>query len=281
MGLDLEEQEQPASPAAMLKARAIRHREKAGLSLRAASGKLGFPHSYLSRVESGAQLPSEALVKAMDDLYETDDLFVDMRAVAVAAAAEAPKYGHQVLEAEQRAARIQVFNASVIPGLLQAESYTTALYTESMPGRDAEHIAFLVAKRAHRREVLDGPKPPLYWAIVDEAALRRPVGGSAVMAEQMRHILRLIEGNSAVKLQVVPFASGVHPLLGGSLSVLTLRDGATFAYVESFATGVSIETPEEVAELSTLLDIARTKALNTRASVGLLNECLKEYEDDC
>ncbi|WEH29072.1 helix-turn-helix transcriptional regulator [Streptomyces sp. AM 3-1-1] len=282
MGLDLEENEQPASPAALLKTRAERCRTQAGLTLRAASEKLGFPHSYISRVESGERLPSEALAESMDEYYGTDGLFVDLRAVAVAAAAEAPKYGHQVLESEKRAARIQVFNASVVPGLLQAESYTTALYTESMPGKDAEHIAFLVAKRAHRREVLEGDKPPLYWAIVDEAALRRPVGGPAVMAEQIRHILRLVGKNTgAVKIQVVPFSSGVHPLLGGSLSLLALRDGASFAYVEAFASGVSVETPEDVAELATLLDIARTRALDTGATLDLLNEYLREYDHDC
>ncbi|MDJ0461984.1 helix-turn-helix transcriptional regulator [Streptomyces sp. H27-C3] len=264
----------------MLAARAKRARKRSGLTFRALAEKLGFPHTYLSRVESGEQLPSAALAETMDAFYETDGLFSDLAAVARAMAAETPKWGHKVLEAEKRAGRIQTFNSSVVPGLLQIEPYTTALYVESMPGKDAENIALQVAKRAHRRAVLDSAQPPLYWAIMDEAALRRPVGGPSVMAEQIRHILQMIESKSAVQVQVAPFSRGVHPLMGGSLSLLTLRDGATFAYVESFASGVSVETPADVLELTTLLDIARSQALDGGESVSLLNAYLKEYEDD-
>ncbi|MBW1600664.1 helix-turn-helix domain-containing protein [Streptomyces sp. JJ66] len=280
MELEPEENEGTASPAGMLAARAKRARLQAGLSLRGLAEKLGYPHTYLSRVESGEQLPSVTLAEAMDDFYGMDGLIRDLLALAVALAAETPKWGHKVLEAEKRAARIQTFNSSVVPGLLQIESYTSALYTETMPGKDAENIALQVAKRAHRRAVLDSAKPPLYWAIMDESALRRPVGGPAVIAEQIRHILQVIESKSGVQVQVLPFASGVHPLLGGSLSLLTLQDGASFAYVESFASGVSLETPADVVELATLMDVARSKALDSEESVTVFREYLKEYEND-
>ncbi|MFD7611015.1 helix-turn-helix domain-containing protein [Streptomyces sp. NPDC059828] len=282
MELEPEEDEKPGSPAQMLAKRAKKARKQyggTGLALRALGTKLGFPHSYLARVESGEQLPSLALAETMDDFYETDGLFTDLLALTLAVSAETPKWGHKVLEAEKRAGRIQTFNSSVVPGLLQTEAYTTALYTESMPGKDAENITLQVAKRAHRRAVLDSAVPPLYWAIMDEAALRRPVGGAAVMADQIRHILKMTETKSNVQVQVLPFSRGVHPLLGGSLSLLTLRDGATFAYVESFASGVSVESPADVLELATLLDIARSKALDSGESVSLFREYLKEYED--
>lgn len=278
MELEPEEDAMPATPAGMLATRAARARAKAGLSLRALAEKLGYPHTYLSRVERGEQLPSEALADALDDFYGTDGLFTDLLVVAVAA--EVPVYGRKVLEEEKRAARIQTFNSSVVPGLLQTEPYTSALFTESMPGKDAEKVALQVAMRSHRRAVLDSATPPLYWAIMDEAALRRPVGGPAIMAAQIRHILDVIEKNSAVRVQALPFSRGVHPLLGGSLSLLTLRDGVTFAYVESFASGTSVDTPADVLELTTLLDIARSKALDSRESVPLFHKYLKEYEDD-
>ncbi|MFE7120943.1 helix-turn-helix domain-containing protein [Streptomyces sp. NPDC057654] len=268
----------PASPAGMLANRAARARAKTGLSLRGLAEKLGYPHTYLSRVERGEQLPSAALAEALDDFYGTDGLFSDLLAVAIAA--EVPVYGRKVLDEEKRAARIQTFNSSVVPGLLQTEAYTSALFVESMPGKDAEKVALQVNARVHRREVLESQTPPLYWAIMDEAALRRPVGGPAIMAEQIRHTLDVIEKNSAVRIQVLPFSRGVHPLLGGSLSLLTRRDGVTFAYVESFASGTSVDAPADVLELTTLLDIARSKALDTRESVALLHRYLKEYEDD-
>lgn len=278
MELEPEEDAMPATPAGMLATRAARARAKKGLSLRALAEKLGYPHTYLSRVERGEQLPSEALAEALDDFYGTEGLFTDLLIVAVAA--EVPVYGRKVLEEEKRAARIQTFNSSVIPGLLQTENYAYALFTESMPSKDAEQVALQVVTRSHRRAVLDSATPPLYWAIMDEAALRRPVGGPAVMAEQIRHVVDVIEKNSAVRVQVLPFSCGVHPLMGGSLSLLTLRDGVTFAYVESFASGTSVDTPARVLELTTRLDIARSKALDSGESVSLLHTYLKEYEDD-
>ncbi|WEV27930.1 helix-turn-helix transcriptional regulator [Streptomyces sp. 71268] len=278
MELDSEADAIPASPAEMLAHRAARARAKVGLSLRALAEKVGYPHTYLSRVERGEQLPSVALAEALDDFYGTDGLITELLTVAVAA--EGPVYGRKVLEEEKRAARIQTFNSSVVPGLLQVEPYTSALFVESMPGKDAEKVALQVASRMHRRAVLESPAPPLYWAIMDEAALRRPVGNSAIMAEQVRHILDVVQHNSTVRVQVLPFSRGVHPLLGGSLSLLTLRNGLTFAYVESFATGTSVDTPADVLELTTLLDIARSKALDSKESVVLLRRYLEEYEND-
>ncbi|PJT50377.1 DNA-binding protein, partial [Streptomyces albidoflavus] len=94
------------------------------------------------------------------------------------------------------------------------------------------------------------------------------------------HIVNMIENNSSVCVQVLPFARGVHPLQGGSLTLLTLRDGLTFAYVESFASGRVVDSPAEVLELTTLLDIARSKALDSRESLAMLHKYLKEYEND-
>ncbi|MFB6905206.1 helix-turn-helix domain-containing protein [Streptomyces bacillaris] len=277
--LDPEEGVKPGSPAVMLALRARKARQKTGKPIRAVATKLGYSHTYLGRVETGEQIPSEQLAQDMDDFYGTDGLFGDLRALAHAAAAETPKWGRRVLEAEKRAARIQTFNSSVIPGLLQVQPYTMALFTESMPGRDAENIASQATKRSHRRAVLNSASPPLYWAIIDEAALRRPVGGRQVMAEQIRHILHIIESSSAVHVQVLPFAEGVHPLLGGSLSLLTLRGGSQFAYIESFASGVSVKSPAGVMELATLMDLAKSKALDNEKSNALFRKYLGEYED--
>ncbi|WHM37400.1 helix-turn-helix transcriptional regulator [Streptomyces sp. BPTC-684] len=268
----------PATPAALLASRAARARRNSGLSLRLLGEKVGYPHTYLSRVERGEQLPSVQLAEALDEFYELDGLMAELLVVVMSG--EVPTYGQKVLDVETRAARIQTFNSSVIPGLLQIETYTSALFKESMPGKDAEKVALLVAKRMHRRAVLETKTPPFYWAIVDEAAFRRPIGGPAIMSEQIRHIADTIEANSNVRVQVLPFKHGVHPLLGGSLSLLTLRDGLTFAYVESFASGTSIEDPAEVLELTTLFDIARERALDSGASLVLMRKYLKEYEDE-
>ncbi|GAB7074810.1 helix-turn-helix domain-containing protein [Streptomyces sp. S5] len=278
MELEPDEDAKPATPAGLLARRVARLRKRSGLSVRLLAEKVGYPYSYVGRVERGEQLPSEALAAALDEFFDTDSILGEMLVVAVEA--EVPVYGRKVLEQERHAARIQTFNSSVVPGLLQTEAYTTALFTESMPGKDAENVALQVTARAHRQVVLASDQPPLYWAIIDESALRRPVGGSAVMAGQIRHIVNMIENNSSVCVQVLPFARGVHPLQGGSLTLLTLRDGLTFAYVESFASGRVVDSPADVLELATRYDIARSKALDSGESLAMFIKYLKEYEND-
>ncbi|MGW2594552.1 DUF5753 domain-containing protein [Streptomyces sp. NPDC001515] len=196
----------------------------------------------------------------------------------MAVAADVPAYGRKVLGEEKRAASILSFNSSVLPGLLQTDDYASALFTESMPGTDAKKIALLVATRAQRRSVLRAAAPPSYLAVVDEAALRRPMGGPAVMAGQLRHTLDVIENHRAVRVRVLPFSCGEHPLLGGSLSLLTQPDGTAFAYVESFASGVSVVDAARVRMLTTMLDVARSKALDNVKSATLIRDYAKEYE---
>lgn len=281
MELERDEREKPASPAAMLASRARIARKRSGLSLRALAAKLGFPHTYLARVESGEQLPSPALAETMDAYYKADGLFTDLLAMAIATQAEIPRWGRKVLEAEKRAVRIRTFNSSVVPGLLQTEAYATALYAGSMLDRGVEDIASHVTRRVHRQAVLETLDSPDYWAVIDEAALRRAVGNAAVMAGQIRHILQVLERCSSVHVQVLPFSTGMHPLMGGSLSLLDLRGGSTFAYVESFASGASVKRRDEVMELTKLFEVARSKALEEGQSMVLLHECLKEYEEEC
>jgi hypothetical protein len=81
-------------------------------------------------------------------------------------------------------------------------------------------------------------------------------------------------------VQVLPFTQGEHPLLGGSLSLVTLQNGATIGYVESFASGDQLESPKMVLELTQLLDIARSKALPESESLELIKSYLKEYEHE-
>ncbi|MFG2531337.1 Scr1 family TA system antitoxin-like transcriptional regulator [Streptomyces sp. NPDC048516] len=266
-----------ATPRTVLGRRLRRLRESAGLSQRALADKVGYPHTYLSRVERGEQLPSEALAEALDAHFATDGLFVEL--LSLAQDASIPDYGRVVVDGESKAARIQVFGSSLIPGLLQTEGYAHALFRESLPGESEERINERVATRMRRKRVFEKEQAPYYWAIMDEAALRRPIGGSACMSDQLRHVLAAV-ASSQVAAQVLPFAQGEHPMLGGSLSLLTLPNGATIGYVESFFSGESVESPAKVLELTHMFDVARSKALPERESLDLIRGYLRKYEDE-
>ncbi|MDT3396097.1 helix-turn-helix transcriptional regulator [Streptomyces sp. B1866] len=200
-----------------------RMRDDAELSLRGLGEQVGYPASYISRVEMGHQLPSSALATALDKHFGTRDLFTDL--LRMAQDSPVPNYGREILRNEAKATRIQVFSSSVIPGLLQTEAYARALIRASCPKETGGRVDSLVDTRMDRKHVFERDDPPFYWAIMDEAALKRPIGGKGAMVEQLDTVLRLSEPPH-VEVQVLPFSRGEHSMLGGSLVLLTLEPGA-------------------------------------------------------
>lgn len=265
------------TPRTVLGRRLQRLRVEEGLSQRGLAEKVAYPHTYLSRVERGEQLPSEALAGALDAHFRTQGLFAEL--LSLAQDSSIPDYGRKILESEGKAARIQVFSSSLVPGLLQTEDYARALIEVTLPGVSVEGIEERVVARMRRKGIFGKLDRPLYWAIMDESALKRPVGGASCMFGQISHILTAA-ADLGVCIQTLPFAQGEHSLMGGSLSLLTLGNGTTIAYAESFASGVLVEAPKEVLNLTQRFDLARSQALPVPESLDMLRSYLKEYEDD-
>lgn len=252
-------------------------RDDAHISLRALAEQVGYPHSYLSRVERGEQLPSEALAKALDTCFDSHDLFLDL--LEMAQDASIPDYGRLIVGGEEKATRIQVFTSSLIPGLLQTEDYARALFRTSLPGESAEKLSEHVETRMRRKRIFTKDEPPFFWAIVDEASLKRPMGGARCMRQQLAQVAEMAEAPH-VTVQVLPFAQGEHPMLGGSLSLLTLQNGTTIGYVESFASGESVESPRRILQLVQRFDVARSLALSEKESLALILAYLGEHANE-
>lgn len=252
-------------------------REDAGLTLRDLKDEVGFPDSYLSRMETGKQLPSEKMAEALDRYFNTKGLFSQL--LKLAHDSVVPGYGLDFLAKEPSAERIQVFASSVIPGLLQSEEYAYELLRRSLPGKSEETLRDLVSLRIDRQGIFNREKPPFYWAIIDEAALKRKIGGAKRMAEQLHHLLQALR-HPHVTMQVLPFSEGAHPMLGGSLTLLTLLKGETIAYVESFDSGELVESTKKVIEHTQRFDVARSLALPEEKSTDLIRQYLEEYENE-
>ncbi|MFE1935390.1 Scr1 family TA system antitoxin-like transcriptional regulator [Streptomyces sp. NPDC059474] len=275
--MELHDDEGRATPRTMLGRRLRRLREGMGQSQRALAERLGYPNTYISRVERGEQLPSEALVSALDTHFGTDGLFADL--LEMAQDASIPDYGRVVVSNQEKATRIQTFTSSLVPGLLQTEEYAYALFHTSLPGESEEKLRERVETRMRRKRVLSKDSPPFFWAIMDEAALKRPIGGLKCMREQIAYMLEASE-TPHITIQVLPFAQGAHPMLGGSLSLLTLQNGTTAGYVESFASGEPVESQPRILELTQRFDVARSKALPEKESLELVHAYLREHEND-
>ncbi|MEV6132721.1 helix-turn-helix transcriptional regulator [Streptomyces violaceusniger] len=275
--MELHDDEGRATPRTMLGRRLRRLREGTGQSQRALAERLGYPHTYLSRVERGEQLPSESLAAALDAHFSTDGLFTDL--LELAQDASIPDYGRVIVSSEEKATRIQTFTSSLIPGLLQTEEYAYALFHTSLPGESEEKLRERVETRMRRKRVLSKDNPPFFWAIMDEAALKRPIGGSKCMKDQIAYMLDVAR-TPHITTQILPFTQGEHPMLGGSLSLLTLQSGATIGYVESFASGEPVDSPSKILELTQLFDVARSKALPEKESLALVHTYLREHENE-
>ncbi|GGW92630.1 helix-turn-helix domain-containing protein [Streptomyces noursei] len=275
--MELHEDDGKATPRTLLGRRLRRLREAAELSQRALAERVGYPHTYLSRVERGEQLPSEALAQALDDYFSADGLFMEL--LDMAQDSLIANYSREFVAKERDAIRIQVFTSSTMPGLLQTEDYTRECYRKDPTAETLNELDARVAARMKRQRIFNAAPPPRYWAIMDEAVLKRPTADRRIMREQLQHILKMAE-NPHITIQVLTFDRALHTMMGGSLTLLTLKDGAMVALVESFASGEAVDSPNGVVELVERFDIARSMALMESESLDLIRRYLEEYADE-
>lgn len=276
--MELHEEDEKLTPRKRLGRSIRRLREGAGLSLRQLSDKVdGYSHSYLGRVELGEQLPSEALVRTLDKFFGTGGTLIELwEMVHESLIAD---YYRDVIREESKARRIQVFHSSMIPALLRTEDYAREQLRLGFPGQTEDELTERVAILMRRKHVFERDEPPFYWVVMDEAALKRPIGGKECMKEQLRELLRMADC-PRITVQVLPFAQGAHSMPGGSLTMLTLETGKTIALTESFNSGEATEAPDKLLILDQLFDTTQSMALSEQDSLDLIRRCLREYEDD-
>ncbi|WP_435128196.1 helix-turn-helix domain-containing protein [Actinacidiphila sp. bgisy144] len=270
--MELHDEDTAATPRAMLGRRLRRLREASGLSQRALANVVGYPHTYISRVERGEQLPSEALAEAFDTYFRSDGLITEL--LAMAQDSLIADYSRKIVAKEGDATRIQVFTSSTVPGLLQIEEYTRESFTVGIAGERVPEAEVRAQVRQRRAAIFDRQDPPLYWAIMDEAVLARGSHRRETTVRQLGHLVEMAVRPN-ITLQVLPFSKGLHPMMGGSLTLLTLGDGSTLGLVESFASGNGVESPSGVLALVQRFDVARSQALPANESLDVIHRYLK------
>ena len=137
------------------------------------------------------------------------------------------------------------------------------------PTDSDEEIGQLVAARVERQRILERPRPPMLWAVVDEGVLRRPVGGAVVFHDQLDHLAKLGK-RPGIVFQVMPFSAGAHAGLLGEFILLGRSDGHDVAYTECVASARLIEQSDEVAAFDLVFDMIRAVALSLEASLDLV-----------
>jgi transcriptional regulator with XRE-family HTH domain len=247
-------------------------RDRDGLTLESLASVVHMSKSHLSRVECAEYMPPAELPAALDAAFGTDGIFQEL--YAIARREIHPDQYRRRMELEARALVIEEFSGHTAPGLAQTASYARAIFRETDPKAPGEHIESLVAARISRQGILAVNPAPDLVIVLDEAVLRRPIGGTAAMRAQLDRLVDLAD-TPETSVQVLPFAHGAHGLLGGSLTLLTLDDGRTVAYEESIGTGTLIEDNAEVRSRRRAYDRIRAHALPPRDSAALIRSAME------
>ncbi|WP_437087757.1 helix-turn-helix domain-containing protein [Streptomyces sp. enrichment culture] len=248
-------------------------REAAGLTQQQLADLALMTRSHIAHIEAGRRMPSLQDAQRLDAVLNTGNVLSTFLPGEEPPVAE---YFEAVRVLEQQAMIIREFALSYVPGILQTERYARAVLTPEYPRVSKEKRDRNVVTRLERAKVLDDPVTPAVWALLDESVLRRHIGGPDVMAEQIEHLIQLAE-SGRVRLHVVPFAGGGHPLLTNMLTLLWFADQPPVAYGEGLFMSRLHDIPSVVQELKHRYDCVLGNALPFRETLALLKATAKDY----
>jgi transcriptional regulator with XRE-family HTH domain len=187
-----------------------------------------------------------------------------------------PAWVKPYLGLEQAARLIRSYDVQLVSGLLQTPGYARAVF--SLPfGSGGERAERQLAVRMRRQQILHRAEPPHLWAVIDEAALRRPVGGTAVMRAQLEHLLEISQLRH-VNIQVLPFRAGGHAAGGGPVTLLRFAGDQLpdVVYLEQLTSAIYPSSPSDLAYYWDTLNQLATEADPPIASIMILDQIRRE-----
>ncbi|MFE5325725.1 helix-turn-helix domain-containing protein [Embleya sp. NPDC056575] len=266
-----------------LELRAIR--ESVGLKGEEAAKRLTWSNSKLSRIETGRTTPTAADVTKLLDLYDVTD--TARREVLAVLTREARKKGWWQLYSEvpystyigleTEASQMQTYQ-HVIPGLFQTEHYAEAINRATTIGLTEEMLEQRLEVRLTRQEILTRPAPLEVRAVLDEAAIRREVGGPDVMREQLRRLLDVADLENVI-MQVIPFSAGAHfGTLVGPFVILSYSHPSDpdIVYVEGNTGDPYPDRTGEVEHYRVMFDHLRAATLSVAKTQDLIRKLSRE-----
>lgn len=245
------------------------HREERGLTQEELADRLTWARPTISMLETALRSgPTEAHATALDSFFETrrfGHLYDLIRRERF------PAFFRGYVDREPHATSIRTHEPLIMPGLFQSERYAA---TVLKAGRNPRELAEAIAARMERQGILTRaePDPPRLWALIDETAIRRAVGGLSVMGPQLDRLLELSELYN-IEIQIVPVSTQNYAGLDGAFSILSFDSSADIAYAEAARGGHLLEQQYDVSELALTFDLIRASALPTEDSLLLIKEC--------
>jgi transcriptional regulator with XRE-family HTH domain len=260
-------------------------RNEKGLTIEQVASSLLCSTSKVSRMETGHVAATLRDIRDLCELYGITDEAERDRLRALAREGKQAGWWQSYdldfstyvgLEAEATALRY--YQSTIVPGLLQTADYARAMLEVTIPKLTPARIGELLEVKLTRQRVLTRQPRLRLWAVLDEAALHRAVGGPAVMAVQLD---RLIEAasNPDVTIQIVPYTAGAHPAMDSTFNILEFTGPVpSVVYVEGLLGWIYLDRPAEIDRYRQVFEYLCSLALSPKESIDLVAKVAGEYK---
>ncbi|MFI7273871.1 helix-turn-helix domain-containing protein [Streptomyces sp. NPDC049879] len=259
----------------------VRFRERKRLSIKAVADATGVNEVTLRRIEARQARPQKRTLIALLDAYAVRG---DEREKIVALArgaqeqgwirpydAELPDEYNAFIQFESEASELKKYESLFVPGLLQTEDYARAVIGGTLRTAPSSEVELRVRARMERQSILTREEPVSLRVAMDEAALRRLVGGADVMRAQLDHLAKM-SMEPHIQVQVIPFTAGVHPGMPGSFVLMNFARSAEpeIVWVDSHVGDMFLEKPMQIARLTTAFDELIAQASSPAESLAMI-----------
>jgi transcriptional regulator with XRE-family HTH domain len=270
----------------MLGSRLRRLREERGISRADAGYTIRASESKMSRLELGKVSFKERDVADLLVFYGVTDP-ADREAVLILVR-EAnrpgwwrsyedvlPDWFQDYIGLEQAAHRIRTYETHFVPGLMQTDDYSRAVISSALPTPAVDEVERAVALRSTRKQLLTRDGAPQVWAVVEEAALRRPVGSEQVRRDQLEHLVKLGE-QPHITIQVLPITRHVHAAAGGAFTMLRFDESELpdIVYVEYLLSALYLDRRDHVSRYAEVMDRLCVESLTPTETAAFIKDLL-------
>ncbi|GAB2730665.1 helix-turn-helix domain-containing protein [Streptomyces bullii] len=260
-------------------------RTSAGLTSGEAARLVGWHQSKVSRIETGTSGVKPADVRLLLDAYGVSDSQLRELLMMLAGSDDTggrhhwwhayrgvlPPTYRDFISLESQASAMRTLETTVVPGLLQTPEYARAVTRAAVEGLSEERLDTLVEVRLARQDVLRADRPLVLNAVLDEAVLRREVGGPGVMARQLT---RLVEAARLpqVRLQVLPFAAGAHIGVTGPFVIFSFSNTSDLDVVvlDHLTSSLYLERKEDLQAYTEAFNALQIHALSPEESLDFI-----------
>jgi transcriptional regulator with XRE-family HTH domain len=263
-------------------------RETAGMSQEVVAEEMGWAESKLYRIENDKSRVLHRDVKRLLKLYETEDRQAEVISELARLAGERdwwhqysgaiPEWFQVYVVLEASASHVFGYESELVPGIMQTERYTRAIMSTAPHRASDEELNDTIKVRTKRQDrLMIGTDPLNVWLVLNEAVIRRLVGGSEVMRDQIDHLVKIAQLRN-VTLQVLPFKVGEHSAMHGSFRLLKFPtpNDPDKVYLEQQIGGVYTQKVDEVERYGSLFDDVRARALGPGETIEMFHAVAAE-----